>query len=325
MLHTLEDRVLELYGHYKMAPNGWMCRNAVCCDHRGERSDTRGRGGLIINQDHLQYHCFNCNFNASFFLDSKIISRNFALFLSWLGMEDDEISKWRFLSLRGGNSPKFEKVKEHKLEFIDLPTSRILTKDEKDERYSIFLKNRGLDIDSYTFLISSENRFRNRIIIPFILENTIIGYTARSIVPDKVRYIQHSNHDFVFGLDNLPESDSIVFLCEGIFDALSIGGLAVMHNAVNEGQLEMILKTGKKVIVIPDMDKAGLINNSTSLIGRAMANQWGVVYPNWKCKDVSEALSKYGRTFVIAYLLKNVIYDVLSIQIQQKLWYDKLA
>ena len=51
----------------KTTPSGWTSFNGVCCPHNGESPDTRGRGGLTANPDgSVSYHCFNCNFKASY-------------------------------------------------------------------------------------------------------------------------------------------------------------------------------------------------------------------------------------------------------------------
>jgi DNA primase len=78
---------------------------------------------------------------------------------------------------------------------------------------------------------------------------------------------------------------------EGIFDALSIQGLAVMHNDISDQQARLIRSLGRTVTVVPDQDAAGV-----ALIDRALDLGWAVSIPDWgnDVKDVNDAVKKYG-------------------------------
>ncbi len=68
MLTAVQDAVLQLLpSKRRRSPSGWLSFNAVCCHHRGESPDTRGRGGLMTSPDgSISYHCFNCQFKISY-------------------------------------------------------------------------------------------------------------------------------------------------------------------------------------------------------------------------------------------------------------------
>lgn len=91
-------------------------------------------------------------------------------------------------------------------------------------------------------------------------------------------------------------------MVEGQFDAYSIDGVALLTNEVNEQQARIINSLGKKVIVIPDQDKPGLM-----IIKHAIEYNWSVAFPNWESdvKDCAEAVERYGKLFVIVDAIKT--------------------
>ena len=92
-------------------------------------------------------------------------------------------------------------------------------------------------------------------------------------------------------MDGVQDSWTQVVVTEGIFDALSIGGVAVMHNDISDAQARVIRTLGKEITVVPDQDQTGL-----DLIDRAMELGWAVSIPDWDdCKDINDAVIKYGR------------------------------
>jgi hypothetical protein len=148
----------------------------------------------------------------------------------------------------------------------------------------------------------------------------LVGYSARTINPiEKLRYIMRKSGEFVFGMDFIKEEHSWVIVQEGLFDAISINGLAVMHNEISERQAELIQATGKQIIVVPDMNKAGLSKNENSLIQTAIDYGWSVSFPEWPYEDVNDAYVRYGKLFCIQHILNNKISDSLTIRLKQKL------
>jgi len=47
MFNSVQDFTLSLLpARHRRSQSGWLSFNAVCCHHRGENADTRGRGGI---------------------------------------------------------------------------------------------------------------------------------------------------------------------------------------------------------------------------------------------------------------------------------------
>ncbi len=314
----------------KRSPSNWISRNCPACEHRGHSPDTRGRGGLILSGDNVNIHCFNCNLKTGYTI-GKPISKNFELLLGWLGFDEREISQFKFEAL------KFHRLEENSYvfpkrnikEIENFPNSFLLSDVQgKYLDHVEFLKTRGFKPEDYPFLVSNDLVYRKRIIFPFILNDIMVGYSARSIHPsEKNKYIMRMTTDFVFGLEWVKNNHKIVFVTEGLFDALSIQGLAVMHNEISDNQIKIINDLKKDIIVIPHLDKSGLRTSknqkSNYLIDVALKQNWGVAFPDWNAKDVNEAYVQYGSLFCVQHLLKSTIRDKVKIQLlQQKLYYN---
>jgi DNA primase len=96
----------------------------------------------------------------------------------------------------------------------------------------------------------------------------------------------------VFGTDLQRPDWQHVLVMEGVFDALSISGLAVLHAEISDAQARLIRSLGREITVVPDQDTAGM-----KLVDRALELGWAVSMPEWPedVKDVNDAVRTYGR------------------------------
>ena len=310
-------------GRVKNSPNGWTSGNAVCCEHRGEKPDKRGRGGFKFELDgSLVYHCFNCNYSANYSVGKPIYPKLEKLLL-WLGLDSKTINQLKLEAIRssqnGTVSPAIQKLREIKP--VELPEVFLLRDNASAfPNHAKFIESRGFAVDIFPFLTSNHPTFRSRVLIPFIRQNIIVGYSARSINPmEKTRYLMRSTTDFVFGMDFVEPEHQWVIVTEGIFDALSIRGLGVMHNEISDTQAEMIHDLKNRIIVVPDLDYAGLKSSPNSLINTALDYDWDVAFPSWNVKDINAAFLKYGPLATVQHILKNTTSDKITIRVKQKL------
>jgi DNA primase len=101
---------------------------------------------------------------------------------------------------------------------------------------------------------------------------------------------------------------------EGIFDALCIGGVAVLHNDISDAQSRLLRNLGKEITVVPDQDTAGL-----ALIDRAMELGWAVSIPNWEgCKDVNDAVKKYGKLTTLLTIMQARETSKIKIEMRKR-------
>jgi DNA primase len=185
-----------------------------------------------------------------------------------------------------------------------------------------YVHRRQIDIEKYKFYWTPEEAYNlhRRIIIPFYYQGATIGYTARAMV-DGIKPKYYSNHpaDFVFNLDTQQRDWQFVVVCEGPFDAMSIDGVAVNGSEVSDQQAELIDRLQREVIVVPDGDRAG-----KKLIDRAIELGWTVSFPVWleTCKDINEAVVKYGKLFVLKTILDARETSKLKIELKKKRLYS---
>ena len=133
---------------------------------------------------------------------------------------------------------------------------------------------------------------RPGVVIPFTHDGQVVGHTTRFLDDRSPKYIQDIQHGYVFGTDLQRPEWRHAIVVEGVFDALSINALAVLHAEINDAQVRLIRSLDREITVVPDHDEAGL-----KLVDRALELGWAVSIPNWEIgiKDINDAVKKYGR------------------------------
>jgi len=343
MLNIVSDFIKGILpAKKKTTPSGWTSFNGVCCPHNGESADTRGRGGLTANPDgSVSYHCFNCNFKASY-QPGRHLTFKFRKLLKWLGADDTDIKRLVIEAIRVRELVAPEEVKaeaeEEKIDFKarELPESAVsframMSHHLLDDFQNVpgllnsavnYTNLRKMDYDRYDFLWtdSTEHSLHQRVIIPFIWQGRTIGYTARAVTDGvKPKYYSSYEPNFVFNTNNQQPDSKFVIVCEGPFDAMSIDGVAVLNNECNETQADIIESLGREVIVVADKDRAG-----ARMINNAIEYGWSVSFPVWleTCKDINEAVVKYGKLFVLKTILDSKQTSKLKIELMKKKLYN---
>lgn len=316
----------HLPNRLKQTPSGWASFNAVCCHHRGHSHDDRQRGGVKYG-DGFVYNCFNCGYTASW-KPGRPISQKLRNLMKWLGASEDDINKMIFEAMKEdgpdnatGSSIEIKKFTKKELPEGSLPLSEWIdceldhVNEQKLADVVQYVINRGFDPLENQFLWTPADGFSDRVIIPFTYQGETVGWTARKIRDGKPKYLSDQHPNYVFNLDAQDYDKKYVFVCEGPFDALSVGGVALLHNDISEAQAALINKLGKTVIVVPDRDQAGI-----AVIERAMELDWEVAFCNWEddVKDAAAAVEKYGSLFVITDILSTRIAGSIKINLYKK-------
>ena len=304
----------------KLSSSGWISFNAPCCVHNGESADRRQRGGLKIADNSWSFHCFNCNFTASFLMGRNLSFKARRL-LQWLNVPQDEIERINLESLRHrsieGIAQERRQIAQRlmNIEFAerDLPDfAEILTPNKSLWSY---IKERCLPEDYPYMFQQHEHVARHGIIVPFTHDNTIVGHTTRYIDGRTPKYIQDAQPGYVFGTDLQKDSWRYAVVVEGVLDALSINGLAVLHNEINLAQSKLIGSLDREIIVVPDHDAAGL-----KLIDSALEYGYSVSVPDWPAgiKDVNDAVCRYGRITTLLAIMENRVSGKSKIELSRK-------
>jgi len=324
----------------KTSPSGWISFSGVCCVHNGETPDTRGRAGITVNTNGgVSYHCFNCGYKTGY-QPGRHLTLKFRKLLRWLGADESEIRRLVIEAVRIRDIVAPEEIKIAADEVIDFPertlpegvvsfnqlrTFLALTDDDYiipqilTEKIN-YVGGRFIDLNKYEFYISEqvEHSLHQRVIMPCYWQDKIVGWTARSVVEGvKPKYYSDIPTGYVFNVNHQRPESKFVIVCEGPFDAMSVDGVAVLGNECSEPQAEIIDGLAREVIVVPDRDRAG-----AKLINNAIEYGWSVSFPVWQetCKDINEAMVKYGRLFVIKSILDAKETGKLKIELKKRLY-----
>ena len=311
----------------KSSPSGWTSFNAPCCQHRGHSPDTRKRAGIRFDGNGIVYNCFNCKFSTGWQPGSSIGEKMKTL-CRWLGGSEDTIKELVFEAMRTEGDEYKPEHHEIKLEFTDkeLPEGAMPLLEWVNSKYwkdislevelvIAYVVSRGYDPFDGNFYWSPAPGYESRVIIPFKWEGRIVGNTARKVTSGKPKYLSDQHPHFVFNFDQQKENQKYIFVCEGPFDALAVGGVALLTNEIAEQQSRIINSLGAEVIVIPDQDRAGLV-----LFDRAAELGWSVAMPNWDpdVKDTADAVLRYGQLFVIVDAIKTATANPAKIEIEKR-------
>ena len=289
----------------KHTSSGWVSFNAPCCVHQGESQDKRLRGGIKQQEDDWSYHCFNCGFTASF-VAGRSVSYKARKLLEWLGVDATDVERLNLESLKRKSlldlTAERNTIKQKQIEFketeIPAGVERIDENNREHFHYVEYLRNRGI-VFGYPFLVDKKRGPRDRIVVPYTYKHRIVGHTSRYLDNRTPKFINDQQPGYVFGYD-LQKSDwTSAVVVEGIFDALSISGLATMHETISKDQAHLLKQLKRKIIVVPDQDRAGL-----SMIEAALEHKFAVSIPEWpdNVKDVNDAVVCFG----VAETLKQI-------------------
>jgi hypothetical protein len=310
------DVVSFLPNKRKQTASGWISFNAPCCVHRGDTQDKRSRGGIKPSADgSWSYHCFNCGYTASFVLGRNLTFKARKL-LEWMNVPTEEIERINLESLKhksiegllGERQEVINKLQNIEFEDRDLPAET----QQLNEFAKEYLQNRCVSLD-YPFLYKTMPR--RGVVIPFTHNNQVVGHTTRFMDDRAPRYIQDIQPGYVFGTDLQKPNWQTAIVVEGVFDALSINGLAVLHAEINDAQVRLIRSLGRDVVVVPDQDEAGI-----RLVDRAVELGWAVSMPDWPedVKDVNDAVIRWGRLATLLTIMQAKETSKIKIELRKK-------
>lgn len=319
------DLLLYLPAKRKNTASGWISVNAPCCVHNGESADRRQRGGLKITEQGWSWHCFNCGFTASF-VQGRTLSFKARRLLQWIGVPQEEIERINLESLRhrsvqgilDDRQRTAHAVQDISFEDRELPDGFIIVDKHTPTHYQ-YLKDRCVPLDYPVGMTGClpDDKWTPRpgLIIPFTYDGRIVGHTTRYLDDKTPRYIHDMQPGYVFGTDLQCTDWKHVMVMEGVFDALSISGLAVLHAEINDAQARLIRSLGREITVIPDQDIAGM-----KLVERALELGWAVSIPAWPdtVKDVNDAVKRFGRLTTLIHIMQARETSKIKIELRKK-------
>lgn len=309
----------SLPGKVKKSSSGWNSFNAPCCVHNGETRDSRSRGGIILNGEAISYNCFNCGYKTGW-QPGRPLGRKLRQLMDWMGVAESEIKRLVLTAIQLKETAIEHGLIEEEVEINFGPTDFPEQCDplqSNNTQIVEYLVNRGLSINDYPFYWTpvTTARFNKRVVIPFLWKNNIVGYTARLTEKGNPKYFNSMPQGYVFNIDAQKDERKFVIVTEGPFDAIAIGGVAILGSDMSDAQVDLIESLNKQVIMVPDNDSAG-----NKLIQQALHYKWDVSFPTWHdtCNDINEAVVEYGRMFTLKSILDNVETSSLKINLMAK-------
>lgn len=315
---------------WKTTPSGWSHGNCPMCIVNGEsRPDSKGRGGFRFEDEKFQYNCFNCGY-ATGWSPGKRMSFRLKKLLQQFGADESDVQRLQLELIREDEMAAilYRQQRRDAPVVIDWPELELpegalpfMDYTEPDNDWiaaAEYLTQRGFDITDERFLYSPAKlpaRMNKRFIVKFTYQGRVVGYTARWVgtPPKEITkyYLKQPPKNFVYGLDRQTADKSVVIVTEGPLDAIVTDGVAVGSNSMNIEQGNIIDSLNKRVILLPDRDKAGV-----KLVEAAIERGWHVSFPEWEdCKDAGDAQIKYGRLFTVKSILDGAISNPTKIRV----------
>jgi hypothetical protein len=246
--------------------------------------------------------------------------------LIWLGAPDDTINKLALdvMRINEGVEVQQRKIDIPTFETVPLPPDAIKITDITEfNKFSMtvleYMAARNLNLDDTDYYWSPSLGYRDRLIIPFYFEKRIVGWTARTVTPDKQpKYLTENQPGFVYGLDEQGPNKVFAIVCEGPVDAIHVDGCALTGSEISDQQALLINRLAKDIYVVPDRDKAG-----SKLIEAAIDREWGVSLPDWApdVNDIGDAVARYGRLYTLYSIANAAETSPLKIRLRAKKWF----
>lgn len=328
----------------------WNRHNCPACVFRGQsRPDVRQRGNHMFTVDgSIAYNCYNCHLKTVW-SPGKYLSKDFMSLLSYYGAPDKELELIKFYVKEMVESGDFESQETAASKLYQRITPRDLPLNTKSfmewansenppaEFLSVVneVNNRNpylLDLDLY-WCPSKDYKMYDRFIVPYYMNGKIIGYTARHKLPEPpsnvLRYINQVSTSLLYNFDLLNDDRiKIILVSEGPIDAALMGGVSANHYSLSQAQIEVLKNAqgrGKKIVIVPDRDKDGLVT-----IEQALEHGFSVSFPDFGAvregygirhvKDFDEACAKYGRLFCLQLIHESIVDDPFYIRAQTDKW-----
>lgn len=303
-----EEKFVELIDLIKnndliidVSPTKFHTLKCPCCN------DTKKRAGFKFEKNKIVYHCFRgkCDISSTVFECDKAVPQKFKTVMADMGIPIPiELLAIKQRKYKDVDVSLYEK---HSYTSLRIPADFIRYNPEKHIRYRKYLESRHIfDKDYY---IGTEGSFRNKLISVFKQGKTVIFWMGVDI--DRGFYLKASgNSDIVYSPNNrIPREPIIV---EGLFDAKSIpNGVAVLQNIVSKKQAYILRYSSP--ILLPD-------RKHSRFLEVAKKYNWRICIPEWKEKDVNEAMKKYGRLVVARMIHDGIQKDLITAEVKYKMW-----
>lgn len=333
---TLAD-IIRQYVNLPAVPNskGWYPVVHSACDH-GRKGP---RAAFKLDGDSVGFHCFNCKHVAKYDpSEHPYLSKNMKQVMEDFGIPESEYQKPVFAALASrGQESNSENKKEEIInlepEILNLPKTFYDLKDADDAwgdlaRYYLE-EERGVNVNSQTFYLAHKTddpylkKWFGRVIIPIYKDGNLIFYIGRDLTGKKTKKYESpsvSRDTVIYGYDRLfADYEKPLYVAEGWFDAFAVDGAAILGNEINATKAKIFNRSRRQKVYIPDR-----FGNGRQAAEQALEYGWSISTPNiGDCKDMNEAVLKYGKLYVLKTLAENTVSDSFSANVKLRIFCEE--
>lgn len=307
-MNTDIEAIIKQSVRFEGRSKGWEhCKCKVCNDYKV-------RASFAFEDDRIKYNCFNCGLSQSYKRGSTFMAQEFRDILHAYSITDNDIDLILGKNFFNKDVITLAKKKaESKIAEVELPPNCYPIPDvDPDDLWTIvakeYLEERGLSLQDHTWYLSTHLEYRDRLVIPYYKDGKVIYWQARSFDDNaKKRYINPNVpiEPILFGYEELEKStQQPLFIMEGVFDAISIGGVSMLGSKLYKQRLDAFSRSRRRKIFV--IDKKDKQNNGYKLGVDALKNGWEITFVSGEdTKDVNHSVSKYGKLWTIQNLMEN--------------------
>ena len=318
--HSLADIIQSKVNLGPLNSRGFHAVRCQVC------SDYQERGAFKFDASSTGFSCWNCGSKFKYEEGSGRLSKNARNILSAFGISANDLTNLQ--------SALFKKAEEE--QEINLPSMKKKTlftpevelpqhsypigtsgNDEIQEPLIEYLLKRKIDPVEMKAHFSLDKKYLRRVIIPFFKNGKIIYWQARAIDDVKPRYLNCSaqRDAVIYGYDELYSwKKTPLFVTEGVFDAISLGGICLNGSSLNETKIKLLKASSRRLIFVIDRDKTG-----NELGKAAIENGWEITFVDERVSDANESVQVFGMPYTVYCLLKNATSKSFSDQMQLQL------
>lgn len=310
-LQKLEDLIRDKVPFGPADSRGFYSLKCQCCH------DYKVRAGFKFENNNIGYNCWNCGTTGRFEEFSGHVSKNFRKILNAYGIEDSDIDtvlNSTFFNKKETESTVVTLASLTKVSTstpqVKLPPKSIKLGSTTDflqyqEKLADYLLSRKIDIISYPFFFSMEQRFLDRVIIPFYRNSKLIYWQARSINPDeKKRYDNAAvGRDAVmFNIDRLTSYSPLpLFVTEGVFDAMMFDGVAILGSKLTPAKIELLKASTRRLVFVIDKD-----SNGRHVAEEALSHGWEITFVPDGAEDLNKSVRRFGKAWTALQIANNI-------------------
>lgn len=328
---TLEQIIKQYVQLQPPNHKGWQAvRCHVCNDHTRKGL----RGAFIFDNDKVVYKCWNCGHLSTYDpYEHEYMPKTMVKTLEAFGVPTDE---WQQVILSspayqdGGlkHAEKKKTLTNIEPKEIKMPDHFYFLKDATPDDYvadaarEYLVDERGVNPDDYPFMLSTKaenpklHKWLGRVIIPIYKNNKLIFYTGRALYNTLKKYETPAapKERILYGFDRLfDHTDSPLIVTEGWFDGHAVDGVATLGNIITPYQRQWLDRSRREKIYVPDK-----FGDGRRAAEQALEFGWSISTPDVgsTCKDMSDAVKKYGKMYVMRDIMEKKTSDTYEATIQ---------